>query len=120
MNRDIRDQSDIKVLVDTFYEKAGEDDLLGPIFSKMSDPGFHKDLLYKYWETALLSQIADEKEPFPRHIEQMFSTKHFIRWLTLFLNTIDSLYQGPIASTAKVIVIRKSEEFQLHLEFSRF
>jgi hemoglobin len=106
--------------VDTFYHRAGEDDLLGPIFSKIADSDSHRELLYKYWESALLSGAADSREQFPRHIERMFSSQHFIRWLTLFLNTIDNLYEGEMAAKAKVIVIKKSEEFQSRLEFSRF
>ncbi len=120
MRRDIKDQSDIKTLVDTFYHRAGEDDLLGPIFSRIADSDSHKELLYKYWETALLSGTTDQGECFPEHIERMFSSKHFIRWLTFFLDTIDSLYEGEMAAKAKVIVIKKSEEFQSRLEFSRF
>jgi hemoglobin len=120
MSTDIKDKSDIKTLVDTFYHRAGEDDLLGPIFSQIADSDSHKELLYRYWEMALLSETADRREGFPEHIERMFTRQHFIRWLTFFLNTIDTLYKGEMAAKAKIIVIKKSEEFQSRLEFNRF
>jgi hemoglobin len=119
MNRDITDLNDIRTLVDTFFESAVKDDLLGPIFSQIENSHLHKDTLYKYWETVLLTHASDA-ELFPKHIELMFSPKHFFRWLTLFLSTIDTLYFGPTAEKAKIMVMRKSEEFQSDLGFSVF
>ncbi|MBP9925249.1 MAG: group III truncated hemoglobin [Cyclobacteriaceae bacterium] len=119
MNRDITDLNDITILVDTFYESAAEDDLLGPIFSQIENSHLHKDALYKYWETVLLTHTSTS-EPFPKHIELMFSTQHFFRWLTLFLRTIDDLYSGPTSQKAKIMVMKKAEEFQSDLGFSIF
>lgn len=119
MNSDIKNLNDIKALVDTFYEGASADNLLGSIFSQLKNDPFHRDSLYKYWEAVLLTDIANDAS-FPKHIELMFSPQHFFRWLTLFLRTIDTLYAGPTAEKAKVMLIRKSEEFQSTLGFSRF
>jgi hemoglobin len=120
MQTDINDQMDIRTLVDAFYKRAGKDDLLGPIFLNVQNSGAHKETLYEYWTNSLFRQNAGEPERFPNHVELMFSTKHFIRWLTLFLDTIDLLYSGPVAEKAKVMVIKKSEEFQAKIELSRF
>jgi hemoglobin len=120
MKTDIRDSADIRILVDSFYQRAGKDELLGPIFSRIgkTDPG--KEALYQYWSSALLNQSVGDQHQFPRHIEQMFSRQHFIRWLSLFLETINTLYAGSVAEKAKVMVIRKSEEFQSRLELRSF
>lgn len=120
MKSDIKDVESIRNLVDTFYSRAGSDVLLKPIFSCLTDPNLHKETLYKYWEEALLSDVGPSQNHFPSHIELMFSSQHFIRWLTLFLETIDGLYSGPNAEKVKVIVIRKSEQFQTSLEIFRF
>lgn len=120
MQTDINHEADIRTLVDAFYKRAGKDDLLGPIFSKIQNAGDHKESLYEYWTNSLLREYSGSPERFPSHIELMFSTKHFIRWLTLFLDTIDLLYSGPVAEKAKVMVIKKSEEFQAKVELSRF
>lgn len=119
MNKDIEDMNDIRILVDTFYESAAADDLLGSIFSQLKNDPFHRDSLYKYWEMVLVTHISNDTS-FPKHIELMFSPRHFFRWLTLFLRTIDALYTGSTAEKAKVVVIRKSEEFQSTLGFIRF
>lgn len=119
MNRDIKDLNDIRILVDTFYEHAATDNLLGSIFSKIENSHLNKDALYKYWETVLLTHTSPI-EQFPKHIELMFSPQHFVRWLTMFLETIDTLFSGPTAEKAKIIVIGKSEEFQAGLGFIIF
>ncbi|HYG04738.1 MAG TPA: group III truncated hemoglobin [Chryseosolibacter sp.] len=118
MKADINDCNDIRLLVDTFYRAAAHDDLLGPIFSRIQNQEDHKDALYKYWEDTLLKNVEDQ--PFPQHIHLMFTRRHFVRWIKLLLNTITDMYAGPMAEKAKVIVIRKSEEFQSKLALSRF
>ncbi len=120
MKIDIQERQDVKKLVDQFYERATADDLLGPIFSRFRDPHADKETLYNYWEQALLHPLPARHQMFPKHIEMMFSRQHFIRWLTLFLQTIDDLYAGANAEKAKVIVIQKSEQFQTSLQLFRF
>lgn len=118
--REITSVNDIRLMVDAFYERAGNDELLRPIFMNIKDSVPYKELLYQYWESEILSQHNEVRALLPEHISRMTSTRQFIRWLELFLHTIDSLYAGPVADKAKVILIRKSEEFQMKLELSRF
>lgn len=118
--KEIISVDDIKTMVDTFYEHAGRDPLLAPIFVEIKDSAPYKEILYRYWENQILKRRSHLEEAFPVHISHMLTTRHFIRWLELFLHTIDSLYTGPEAERAKVILIRKSEEFQTKLEFLRF
>lgn len=120
MKREIRSVDDIRLMVDVFYDLAGRDKLLGPIFRNMKDSAPHREMLYQYWENQILNESAGEDQSFPEHISLMFTTQHFIRWLGLFLETIDTLYGGAVADKAKVILIRKSEEFQMKLEILRF
>ena len=118
--KDIRSVGDIRLMVDVLYERAGSDELLGPIFMNIKDSVPYKELLYRYWENEILNPHNDVRELLPEHISRMSSTRQFIRWLELFLQTIDSLYAGAVADKARVILIRKSEEFQMKLELSRF
>lgn len=118
--KEIKSADDIRAMVDIFYERAGSDPLLAPIFLKIKDSAPYKEVLYRYWESQILKKGSDADQSFPEHISHMLTTKHFVRWLELFLQTIDSLYTGPGADSAKVILIRKSEEFQMKLELLRF
>lgn len=120
MKSDISQSVDVKRLVDTFYERAGSDTLLSPVFSDKTYFSAHRTFLYMYWESTLLMRRANRDADFPVHIEAMFTPQHFIWWITIFLTTIDDMYSGPNAEKAKVIVIRKSEEFQASLEMFRF
>ena len=120
MMSDINDSADIKKLLACFYEVAAHDDLIGPIFSQLANSELHQEELCRYWEAVLLDRQDHGHHVFPVHIQFMERPQHFIRWLSLFLDTIDSLFAGKNAERAKVIVIRKSEEFQAVLEIFRF
>lgn len=119
MKSDIKVRGDIKILVDSFYMRAANDPLLESIFFKI-EKSHHKEALYTYWESVLLDSSDHGIRQFPMHLELMSSARHFIRWLSIFLKSIDDLYDGPNAEKAKVIVIRKSEEFQSSLKILRF
>ena len=118
MENELNEGEDIRQLVDAFHQRAGEDDLLGPIFSRIHLED--KNALYDYWSKVLLTEPSNQNERFPEHITLMFTTQHFFRWRTLFIETIDRYCTGPVAEKAKVMVIRKSEEFLSKLELSRF
>jgi hemoglobin len=120
MLHDIRTSEDVTRLVDVFYQRAEKDELLGPIFFNLAASSPEKQILYQYWTKILLDEGSATPEAFPRHIQKMYSRRHFVRWLNLFLETIDRLYAGSNADKAKVIIIRKSEEFQSKVALSRF
>ena len=120
MISDIEKAADIKRLLVRFYDVAAHDDLIGPIFAELANSELHRQDLYHYWGAVLLDKQDSGHHVFPVHIQFMERPQHFIRWLSLFLGTIDSLFSGPNAERAKIIVIRKSEEFQAVLEIFRF
>jgi len=120
MNADVKNQDDIKILVDSFCKRAGNDELLGTIFTPLKSHDPYKEALYRYWGNTLLNPYGEVRHEFPSHIGMMSTPQHFVRWSRLFMENIDTLYQGPNAEEAKAIVIRKSEEFQTSLVISRF
>ncbi|HET8838866.1 MAG TPA: group III truncated hemoglobin [Flavobacteriaceae bacterium] len=108
MKKDIQSREDIFLLVDTFYKKVRKDALIGPIFNSQIDNWpEHLEKLTDFWETNLLferkykgnpllaHQLVDEKSNFS--VEQI----HFGTWLNLWYATIDNLFEGENASTAK-------------------
>lgn len=126
MRSEIKDSHDIKVLVDSFYARMSKDELLAPIFlGKVSDMPAHLATMYKFWEGILMDQSPSERLSYDptslsKHEDLQLMNQHFVRWLSLFLDTIDDLYTGPSAELAKVRVIRMAEEFQNRLELLRF
>lgn len=99
---DIKTMDDIRSLVDTFYGTVREDDLIGPIFlGKITDWSVHLEKMYRFWQTILLEEYTYNGAPFPPHATLPIQRTHFDRWLNLWYQTVDSLFQGKVAEEAK-------------------
>lgn len=82
----------IRAVVDDFYERAREDDLLGPVFgAHIADWGPHLEKMYGFWSTVLLGDRKYTGNPFVKHqgVPEM-SAAHFERWLNLFSTTLEA------------------------------
>ncbi len=71
MTKEIITIDDIKVLVDSFYAKAKEDELLGPIFNGVIKDKWpeHLEKLYRFWQTILLEEQTYFGSPFVPHMK---------------------------------------------------
>lgn len=118
--KEIRGIDDIRLLVNTFYDRASKDELLAPIFAKRIPDSSHLDPLYRYWQTTLLGEETYDGIPFPKHADLPLTHQHFDRWLSLFHQSIDELFTGPSAEKAKFRAIRMSEVFRYKMELTNF
>ena len=102
INKDILTLEDIKLLVDTFYDKVREDQLLGPVFNERIQNRWPEHLakMYTFWQTVLLGEHTYYGSPFPPHANLPVGKEHFERWLSLFSQTLNELFSGEIASEA--------------------
>ncbi|TWR28975.1 group III truncated hemoglobin [Mucilaginibacter pallidiroseus] len=100
---DILTITDIKLLVDTFYTRIQQDELLGPIFADRIQNRWpeHLDRMYRFWQTVLLEEFTYNGRPFPPHAQLPVGAEHFKQWLTLFTKTVDELFTGDKATEAK-------------------
>ncbi|NAS32429.1 globin [Flavobacteriaceae bacterium R38] len=108
--RIIKTREDINILVKTFYAKIRKDDLLGNIFnhhiSEEQWPG-HLEKLTDFWVTALFGTACFKGNPTEAHrlvdknLNHTIDQIHFGKWLQLWFNTIDALYEGELAQRAK-------------------
>lgn len=112
---------DIKVLVDTFYGKVREDDMLAPIFDPVLEDRWpeHMEKMYTFWQTILLGERTYNGSPFPPHGRLPISEVHFERWLELFYQTIEEKFEGDKADEAKWRASRIAEVFQSRLDMYR-
>ena len=120
MKNDITHLEDIKQLVDTFYGKVQNDDLIGPIFNgviKNWQP--HLEKMYTFWQTVLLQEHTYFGSPFPPHAKLPVSPTHFERWLSLWGSTIDSFFEGPKADDAKWRGKAMADMFMAKIEYFR-
>jgi hemoglobin len=116
--KDILNEDDIKQFVDSFYGKVKIDDLLGPVFNERIKDKWpqHLQKLYSFWSTVLLGQNNYQGSPFPPHAQLPVDHSHFDRWLNLFNQTIDELFEGEKATEAKWRASKMAELFEIKIE----
>jgi hemoglobin len=119
--KDITNLEDIKILVNTFYSKVQEDDLIGPIFNQKMDGRWpeHLEKMYRFWQTILLEVHSYSGSPFPPHKQLPVNKDHFNRWMKIFTSTTDSLFIGPLAEEAKLRAKNMAEMFHYKIEYFR-
>ena len=121
--KDIQNKDDIKVLVDAFYTKVNQDDLLSPIFNKIAKVNWdaHLPRMYQFWASLLLDANEYRGQPFDKHAEHSdhIHAMHFDRWILLFNQTIDELFEGEKAKLAKTRAQSIGAIFQYKLDFIR-
>jgi hemoglobin len=106
--RDLADRQDIEVLVRTFYERAFEDPLLGPVFLDIAHLNLdeHLPVMCDFWETVLFRAGLYRRNAFEvharLHADASLTGTHFRRWLQLWVATTSDLFTGPRADTAKI------------------
>ena len=104
---DIQSRKDIEMLINSFYNKVKGDDTIGFIFNDIARVNWEKHLpvMYNFWETMLLDAASYRNNAMEVHYslnrKVPLNETHFQRWLELFSETVDELFSGKIAITAK-------------------
>ena len=118
---DIASRADIERMVDGFYARVREDDLLGPIFDDVAatDWARHLPKMYAFWAGVLFATPGFSGNPLAVHLalgrKVELGEREFGRWLSLFHQTVDELFSGPVATEAKVRAMRIAAVMQHHL-----
>ncbi len=117
---DILNMDDIRLLVNTFYEQAQKDELLGPVFnSKITDWTRHLNIMYTFWETVILDAYSYKGTPYNKHAELPLNKAHFDRWVELFGSVVNDLFEGPNATNAKQRASQFGIVFWSKMEYNR-
>ncbi|WP_273565539.1 group III truncated hemoglobin [Maribacter halichondriae] len=106
--QELKERTDVRLLVETFYGKIRQHEILGPIFNGIiSDWDSHLTLLTDFWETQLFLKRKYHGNPVTVHQEvddkmnHTITPEHFGLWLNLWFATIDELFEGETAWIAK-------------------
>lgn len=108
MKRDIQNREDIAQLINAFYDKLLEDELLAHLFTDVAqiDLTEHLPILYDFWESVLFQTGNYRRNAMEAHLDlhhkHRLEEKHFNRWLALFDETVDEFFAGEKAHQAKV------------------
>ena len=118
---DIQTRKDIDYLVETFYRRVFADEQIGLIFTLVArvTPETHFPLMGDFWETILFGQNRYHGNVILKHVElhlkQALQPAQFDRWVSLFCLTVDDLFAGTVAETAKTRACAMSMVLQAKL-----
>lgn len=101
---DIRNEGDIKTLVDTAFSKANDDELLAPLCQAVAQIHWPRHLtsLYDFWSSALLGTTRyQENQSIPLHSVLTTQGTRSQRWISLLERTVEEQFSGSKAEEAK-------------------
>ena len=107
MKHDIENSKDVEQLINSFYDKVKQDDVIGFIFNDVAKVNWEKHLpvMYDFWESVIFSINTYSGNPMEVHMHLnrrvQLAKEHFERWLKLFTGTVDELFEGKNANIAK-------------------
>jgi hemoglobin len=112
-------EDDIASLVDAFYAKVRQDPHLGPIFARaLGDEGWdsHLATLRDFWSSVMLTSGRYKGAPLAVHMRlDGLTPSLFDRWLTLFGQTCDELFEPRRAGAFRAKAARIAQSLLLGL-----
>ncbi len=112
MRPDLADRADVEALLHRFYGTALYDEMLYESFTELRATGLagHIPTMCDFWETVLFraglyrgSALTVHRD---LHSRTPLAPGHFVRWLILWNEAVDELYDGPVAEHAKLQAAR--------------
>ncbi|MGD1254429.1 group III truncated hemoglobin [Mycobacterium seoulense] len=109
---DLVDRADVEALLRRFYGRALADEVLAEPFSELRAVGLdsHIPTMCDFWETVLFRAGRYRGSALQAHRDihrrTPLSNRHFLRWLTIWHDTVDEMYCGAAADRAKIQAAR--------------
>lgn len=108
MKKDIENREDLYLLVKTFYIKLMDDEVMRHFFIELLDENLleeHLQTLVDFWDNILFFSGGYRKNAMQPHLHLHQKTPikkiHFNAWLSMFNSSVDELFEGEMAHTAK-------------------
>ena len=121
MKHDIESRDDLELAIRSFYSKATSDKKIGVFFTEVIKINWEKHIpiMVDFWENAIFhtGNYSGDTMNIHKHINTIYplEVSHFNQWTLLFLKTIDELFQGPNAETAKQRALSISTIMQIKI-----
>ena len=115
-------EESLKLLVDTFYVRVREDDLIGPVFNgAIDDWPEHLERLQAFWSSVMLTSGRYKGRPLPAHIKHgdAINPAAFERWLGLWRETTSELFDADVAAALQEKAERIAESLSLGIAYHR-
>jgi hemoglobin len=116
MKHDTINRDTIQQLVDGFYGKVREDDLLRPVFLTAlgDDWDAHLQRLGEFWATVMLGTRSFHGNVYGTHMRlNGIGPAHFERWLALFEQTANQLFEPEPASQFVILARQVASSLQI-------
>jgi len=114
------DEASIRLLVQTFYARAREDELIGPIFNRtVEDWDEHIGRISDFWSSMLLKTGRYNGAPMRPHLLLALRGAHFDRWLQLFEATARELFPEELADLFILRARRIADSFEMGIASTR-
>ena len=104
---DIESRPDLETLLEVFYKKVFKDDLISHFFIEVVPLNLetHIPVIADFWESVLLDGRNYRKNVMEIHLKisekSRIEKEHLDRWVKIFKETIDELFEGAKATLAK-------------------
>ncbi|WP_139956178.1 group III truncated hemoglobin [Flavicella sediminum] len=106
--RDIDSRKDLHKIVALFYTKLFADADMAVFFTEFKEPELlekHLAVLVDFWDGILFDSGTYKKNAMAPHFEKNksipFEDQHFKKWIQLFSESVDFLFEGQSAETIK-------------------
>ena len=99
--KDIENRADLELVLNAFYRKAFEDDMLRFFFVDIAglDLESHLPTITDFWESILFGTIRYQGNVMIKHFaldeQRQIGREQIDRWLALFSETINAQFAGP-------------------------
>lgn len=92
-------RQDIRAVVEEFYARVRQDEILGPVFgAHVRDWPEHEEKITRFWANAILFERNYSGNPMQVHMNARdVLVEHFPRWLTLFDATLHDQLTSDLA-----------------------
>jgi hemoglobin len=108
------DEASIARLVRTFYDRARDDALIGPIFNgAVADWDHHIAQITDFWSSMMLKTGRYDGRPMRPHLRLPLRAEHFDRWLQLFEATAREIFPAEIAEAFIIRARRIADSFEM-------
>ena len=113
-------EASIALLVRTFYGRAREDELIGPVFNAaVSDWEHHIAQISDFWSSVLLKTGRYDGRPMRPHLVLPLTPAHFDRWLALFEPTAREIFSADVAAAFIERARRIADGFEMGIATTR-
>ena len=114
------DEASIERLVRTFYGRARDDALIGPIFNgAVKDWEHHIGKIADFWSSIVLRTGRYDGRPMRPHLMLPLRGEHFDRWLMLFEHTANEIFSPDAAAVFILRARRIADSFEMGIATMR-